>query len=274
MKNAFRILVSDPSVEAVLINIFGGIARTDRIAAGVVGALEELGGVELPVVVRLEGTNVEKGRQILRDSQFDFIVARQMADAAEQVVTRRARREVMAIWVDNDTRLLVQGITGKEGGFHALGCRDYGTQVVAGVTPGKGGQDFEGIPVFDSVAEARDRTGVNATMIFVPPPFAADAVMEAVDAGIELVIAITEGIPVNDMLRVKAFMAGKSSRLIGPNCPGVISPGNGEDRHHARTHPPAWQGRGHQPFRHPHVRGGLAADESRARPVHLRRDRR
>jgi len=135
----------------------------------------------------------------------------------------------MAIWVDNDTRLLVQGITGKEGTFHALGCRDYGTKVVAGVTPGKGGESVEGIPVFDSVAEAREATGANASMIFVPPPFAADAIMEAAAAEIELVVCITEGIPANDMLKVKAFMAGLPAgwptRLVGPNCPGVISPG-------------------------------------------------
>ena len=131
----------------------------------------------------------------------------------------------MAIWVSNDTRLLVQGITGKEGTFHALGCRDYGTKVVGGVTPGKGGEAVEGIPVFDSVAEARAATQANATMIFVPPPFAADAIMEAADAGIELVVCITEGIPVNDMLKVKAFLRDHPTRLIGPNCPGVISPG-------------------------------------------------
>jgi succinyl-CoA synthetase alpha subunit len=135
----------------------------------------------------------------------------------------------MAIWVNNDTRLLVQGITGKEGTFHALGCRDYGTKVVGGVTPGKGGEAVEGIPVFDSVAEARAATQANATMIFVPPPFAADAIMEAADAGIELVVCITEGIPGNDMLKVKAFLRNLSvpspTRLIGPNCPGVISPG-------------------------------------------------
>ncbi|MFY9826169.1 MAG: succinate--CoA ligase subunit alpha [Thermoanaerobaculia bacterium] len=131
----------------------------------------------------------------------------------------------MAIWVNNDTRLVVQGITGKEGTFHALGCRDYGTKVVAGVTPGKGGETVEGIPVFDSVAEAREATGANATMIFVPPPFAADAIMEAAAAGIELTVCITEGIPVNDMLRVKAFLRDNPTRLVGPNCPGVISPG-------------------------------------------------
>jgi succinyl-CoA synthetase alpha subunit len=131
----------------------------------------------------------------------------------------------MAIWVNSETRLLVQGITGTEGRFHALACREYGTRVVAGVTPGKGGQDVEGIPVFDSVAAARAATGCNVSMIFVPPPFAADAVMEAADAGVELVICITEGVPVNDMLKVKAFLRDRGSRLIGPNCPGIISPG-------------------------------------------------
>ncbi len=137
----------------------------------------------------------------------------------------------MAIWLNENTRLLVQGITGKEGAFHTLGCRDYGTQVVAGVTPGKGGESVEGIPVFDSVAEARAATGANASMVFVPPPFAADAIMEAADAGIELVVCITEGIPVNDMIKVKAFMRNSSpgperpTRLIGPNCPGIITPG-------------------------------------------------
>ncbi len=134
----------------------------------------------------------------------------------------------MAIWLNKDTRLLVQGITGKEGTFHAIGCRDYGTQVVAGVTPGKGGETVEGIPVFDSVQEAREATGANASMIFVPPPFAADAIMEAAGAGIELVVCITEGIPVNDMIKAKAFLRDHPTRLIGPNCPGIITPGQGK----------------------------------------------
>ncbi len=136
----------------------------------------------------------------------------------------------MAIWVGDETRLVVQGITGNEGRFHALGCRDYGTHVVAGVTPGKGGQEVEGIPVFDSMDGARQKTGCNASMIFVPPTFAADAVMEAADAGVELIVCITEGVPVNDMLKVNAFLkacaaSGSVSRLVGPNCPGVITPG-------------------------------------------------
>jgi succinyl-CoA synthetase alpha subunit len=132
----------------------------------------------------------------------------------------------MSILVGNNTRLLVQGITGTSGAFHAKGCREYGTNVVAGVTPGKGGQLFEGeIPIFDTVYEAREQTGCNATTIFVPAPFAADAIMEAADAGVELVVCITEGIPVMDMMRVKEGLREKASRLIGPNCPGIITPG-------------------------------------------------
>jgi len=131
----------------------------------------------------------------------------------------------MSIFVDNQTRLLVQGITGKEGQFHTQQCVAYGTNVVAGVTPGKGGQKMDGIPVFDTVKEAMARTGANCSMVFVPPAFAADAIMEAADAGMDLIVAITEGIPVMDMIKVKNFLAGKPSRLIGPNCPGIITPG-------------------------------------------------
>jgi succinyl-CoA synthetase alpha subunit len=136
----------------------------------------------------------------------------------------------MSIWVNKSTRLLVQGLTGREGSFHALASREYGTQVVAGVTPGKGGTTHEGIPVFNTVADAVAATGANASMIFVPPPFAADAVVEAADAGVAIIACITEGIPTADMIRAKAFLAqvnagGRSVRLIGPNCPGIITPG-------------------------------------------------
>jgi|SRR5579863_7273374 len=131
----------------------------------------------------------------------------------------------MSILVNERTKVVVQGITGKEGSFHASACRQYGTSVVAGVTPGKGGSDFEGIPVFDTVEEAVAKTEADAAMIFVPPPFAADAIMEAADADLRLIVAITEGIPVLDMMRVKRFLSGKAVRLIGPNCPGIITPG-------------------------------------------------
>jgi succinyl-CoA synthetase alpha subunit len=132
----------------------------------------------------------------------------------------------MAVLVDKSTRLVVQGITGSTGAFHTRQCLDYGTNVVAGVTPGKGGQMFDSkVPVFDTVSEARQKTSCDASMVFVPALAAADSILEAVDAGVELVVCITEGIPVMDMMRVKAQLHGKPSRLIGPNCPGIITPG-------------------------------------------------
>ena len=138
----------------------------------------------------------------------------------------------MAILVDENTKILVQGITGSFGGRHAQLSLDYGTQLVAGVTPGKGGQLFAGkVPIFDTVAEAVAATGATVSAIFVPPPFAADAILEAVDAGVDLAVTITEGIPVMDMMRVRAGMLGKKTRLIGPNCPGLVTPGHGKDSH-------------------------------------------
>ncbi len=130
----------------------------------------------------------------------------------------------MSILVNKKTRIIVQGITGKEGSFHALACKEYGTKVVGGVTPGKGGTELEGIPIFNTVGEAVKEVQPNVSMIFVPPPFAADAILEAADAEIPLIICITEGIPINDMVKVKRYLAGRKSRLIGPNCPGIITP--------------------------------------------------
>jgi len=131
----------------------------------------------------------------------------------------------MSILVNKDSKILVQGITGSEGGFHTSQCIEYGTNVVAGVTPGKGGQTAHGVPVFNTVKEAREKTGANVSLIFVPPAFAADAIMEAADAGVELVVCITEGIPTFDMVHVANYLKDKNTRLIGPNCPGIISPG-------------------------------------------------
>lgn len=130
----------------------------------------------------------------------------------------------MAILIDKNTKVICQGLTGAQGSFHSEQCKAYGTQMVGGVTPGKGGTTHLGIPVFNTVKEAKAKTGCNVSMIFVPPPFAADSIMEAVDAGLDLVICITEGIPVLDMVKVKKYMEGKKTRLIGPNCPGVITP--------------------------------------------------
>ena len=130
----------------------------------------------------------------------------------------------MSIFIDKNTKVVVQGITGKEGSFHTRQCIEYGTNIVAGVTPGKSGQKMDNVPVFNTVRDAVQSTGANASMIFVPPPFCADAIMEAADAGVNLIVAITEGIPVFDMVKVKNFLATKNCRLIGPNCPGIITP--------------------------------------------------
>jgi len=131
----------------------------------------------------------------------------------------------MTVLVNSETRVLVQGITGSQGQLHTRGCRDYGTNIVSGVTPGKGGQDFEGVPIFNTVKQAVEATGANATMIFVPPPFAADAIIEAAAVKIPLIVAITEGVPVQDMVRAVNYVKRQGVRLIGPNCPGVITPG-------------------------------------------------
>jgi succinyl-CoA synthetase alpha subunit len=131
----------------------------------------------------------------------------------------------MSILVNKHTRVLTQGITGATGQFHTKACKEYGTQMVAGVTPGKGGTSFEGIPIFETVERAIRETGANASVIYVPPPFAADAILESADAGIPLIICITEGVPIRDMVKVKRYLAGRNSRLLGPNCPGTITPG-------------------------------------------------
>lgn len=131
----------------------------------------------------------------------------------------------MSVLINKNTKVLTQGITGATGQFHTKACKEYGTQMAAGVTPGKGGQEFEGIPIFNTVREAKEKTGASVSVIYVPPPFAADAILEAVDAELDLAVCITEGIPVTDMIKVKRAMEGCKTRLIGPNCPGIITPG-------------------------------------------------
>ena len=221
--DALEVITSDANVNAILFNIFGGITRCDEIAKGIIEASRQIEH-RVPLVVRLDGTNSEEGLAILAEADLGNLhLEKTMLGAAKAVV--ELARACMSIIVDEDTKLVVSGLTGREGTFHGLRNRDYGTDLVAGVTPGKGGQDVDGVPVFDSIKEAVDERGANTSMIFVPARFAAAAIEEAIDAGVETVIAITEGIPVLDMMRVywKAQEAG--TRLIGPNCPGVLSPG-------------------------------------------------
>ena len=182
----------------------------------------------------------------------------------------------MSILVDKNTRLICQGITGKAGAFHSEQCKAYGTNLVGGITPGRGGTTTLGVPIFDTCSEAVAATGANATMIFVPPPFAADAIMEAADAGIKVIVAITEGIPVLDMARAVAYLEGTlpGVRLIGPNCPGIITPGACKIGimpgyiHKRGPH------RRRQPLGDADVRGRVAAHEPGHRPEHLHRHRR
>ena len=219
--DALEVITSDPKVKAVLFNIFGGITRCDEVAKGIIEASEQI-GLKLPLVVRLDGTNSEEGLRPAGRGRDPGPRGRE-DDARRRQAGRGAR--LMSIVVGEETKLVVSGLTGREGSFHGLRNRDYGTDLVAGVTPGKGGQDVDGVPVFDSIAEAVSERGANTSMVFVPARFAAAAIDEAIDSGVQTVIAITEGIPVLDMLRTywKAREAGV--RLIGPNCPGVLSPG-------------------------------------------------
>ena len=228
--DALEVITSDEKVTAILFNIFGGITRCDEVAKGIIEAYGRV-DMDVPLVVRLDGTNSEEGLGLLADADLAE-PARREDDARRAPSASWSWRRLMSIIVGEDTKLVVSGLTGREGTFHGLRNRDYGTDLVAGVTPKKGGQDVDGVPIFDTIAEAVAERGANTSMVFVPARFAAAAMEEAIDAGIETVIAITEGIPVHDMLRVYWKAKDAGVRLIGPNCPGVLSPRQGERRDH------------------------------------------
>ena len=264
---AFKIMLRNPKVKGILVNIFGGIMRCDTIANGIVAAARET-RLAVPLVVRMKGTNEDLGRKILADSGLPIISADNMADAAQKIVA--AVGQQMSILIDRNTKVITQGITGKTGQFHTRTCREYAngrSAFVAGVNPKKAGEDFEGIPIYATVKEAKAATGATVSVIYVPPPFAAAAIDEAVDAGLELVVCITEGIPVRDMIRTRYRMQGKATLLLGPNCPGVITPDEFKigimpgHIHKQGTH------RRDLALRNADLRGGRAVDRARAGPV-------
>ena len=216
-------------MKAILVNIFGGIVKCDLIAEGIITAAKAL-GVTVPVVVRLEGTRVAEGKALLASSGLAIIPANDLTDAAKKVVAAaKTKKEGLKRHehphLEEDAGHL-PGFTGKQGTFHSEQALAYGTKLVGGVTPGRGGEKHLGLPVFDTVADAVKATKATASMIYVPAPFAADAILEAAAAGIKVIVCITEGIPVMDMVRAKAALSAYPDvRLIGPNCPGVITPG-------------------------------------------------
>ena len=280
MAAALEVINFDESVRSIFINIFGGITRGEEVAKGIVEAVRRV-ELRAPMVIRLDGTNAEEGRRILVDAGIpaDRLITKptMLEAAARGRRTRRTGAELMAIFVDQDTKVIVQGLTGGQGRFHGLRNRDYGTQVVAGVTPGKGGQDVEGIPIFDTVAEAVTATGADASFVAVPPKAAPAAILEAAAAGIGFVVCITEGIPAQDEARVFNPLRRQfpQSRLLGPNCPGIDQPRQVQHRHHRGRHRPAAvdrpaQCRHRQPLRDPHLPGALRAQGERHRRVHLR----
>ena len=238
MANGLDVILGDEQVSAVFVNVFGGITACDAVANGIVGALEKLGDAATkPLVVRLDGNNVEEGRQILADfappsRHPGRHHGRRRREGCRARRRRKGAKPDMSIFLDENSKVIVQGMTGSEGMKHSQRMLDSGTNIVGGVNPRKAGQSvaFEGgdveVPVFGSVAEAIEATGANVSVVFVPPKFAKDAALEAIDAAIELLVIITEGIPVKDSAEFFNYAQGKgTTRIIGPNCPGVITPG-------------------------------------------------
>jgi succinyl-CoA synthetase alpha subunit len=220
--NALRIITADPNVKCILFNIFGGITRTDDVANGIVTATKQ-NPLKVPIVIRLTGTNEEIAMEILKRTASRRPATWTKRCSAPSRSPREVRHEHLHRQVH---QAVVQGITGRDGSFHAKQMIEYGTQVVGGVTPGKGGQHVRRHGAdFDTVHAAVKATGANTSVIYVPPPFAADAIMEAAAAGIKLIVCITEGVPVLDMTRVYPFVKEHGARLLGPNCPGLITPG-------------------------------------------------
>ena len=284
IRNAFKILMSDKNVRAVLINIFGGILRCDILAAGVIAAVQEL-GVRVPIVIRMEGTNVEEGKKMLKESGLNFTTANSMGEARAARSSSRSRARAKRQAIDESTTdmaiLLDKSHTVDRSGPHRQrrhlsrqAGAAYGTQVVGGVTPGKGGTTHEGWPVFNTVADAVKATGANTSVIFVPAAFAADAVMEAADAELRLVVCITEGIPTLDMMRAFTYLKDKPTRVDRTELPGRDLARQGEGGDHSRPHLPRRAHRHRLEERHADLRSDPSAHAARHGAVVVHRHRR
>ena len=236
MADGLDVILHDPQVKSVFVNVFGGITACDEVANGIVGALDILGDeASKPIVVRLDGNNVEEGRRILAEADHPLVTMVDTMDgAADRAAELAAKSEEpegtrdMSIYLNKDSKIIVQGMTGGMGSKHTTLMVDAGSNIVGGVNARKAGTSVElggkDLPVFGSVKEAMAETGADVSVVFVPPAFTKDACIEAIDAGIGLLVVITEGVPVQDTAEVFAYLDGKSTRMIGPNCPGVITP--------------------------------------------------
>ena len=219
---ALQIVFSNPNIAVVLINVLGGITHCDDVARGIVEAVN-LAEDKKPLVVRLVGTNQKEGRRILEESGINVLDS--MEEAARKAVEiAKGVRQIMGIIVDADTKVIVQGITGKQGSYHTKLMLDYGTKIVAGVVPGKGGESVHGVPVYDTVKETIEAYSPDASVIFVPAPFAKAAVFEAIDNHLQTVVVVTEHLPIKDTINIMAQAHSSQVTVIGPNTPGIIVP--------------------------------------------------
>ncbi len=250
---AFQLILSNDNVRAILVNIFGGIVRCDLIADGIINAVKNV-GVDVPVVVRLEGTNAEEARERLAQSGLAIIAAADLTDAAKKVVAPRRGSVPMSILVNKPEPMSsARASPASRAHFIPSSASPTAPQLVGGVTPGRGGERHLGLPVFDTVRDAVRGTGATASMIYVPAAYAADSILEAVDAGIELVVCITEGVPVNDMVKVKAALSGSAHAADRTELPRHHHARRMQDRHHAGLHPQERCGRHRLALGHAHL---------------------
>ncbi len=271
VRNALEMVLLDPKVRGVFINVFGGITRGDEVARGVIAARDEL-HVTKPLVVRMTGTMEEEGRRLLQDA--GIAPATSATEAAQKIVALTRDASAVSVLVDRHSRVLIQGMTGREGRFHTEQMRAFGTNIVAGVSPGKGGTRRDGVPVFDTVADAAAATGANVAGVFVPPAFAADAIMEAASTVCRSPCASPRGSRCTTWCAPGRCSQRRHEHAARPQLPGHRDAGAVQGRHHPQPHQHARPGGHRGPQRHAHLRGDPGVDAGGAGPDDVRRHRR